>query len=75
MIDRGTKYTLSADCRLARGNPQWPGVLGSFSESKMSWYTFLVDLKAHSTTCEKNQPIRVFNTFNLKKTVRFETIS
>jgi hypothetical protein len=29
----GTKYTLSAECGLARGNPHQPGVLDLFSQS------------------------------------------
>ena len=28
----GTLYKLSVDCRLARGNPQWPGILDWFSK-------------------------------------------
>jgi hypothetical protein len=38
---------------LARGNPQWPGVLDWFSKSKISWFNFLVGLKAQSKCCEK----------------------
>jgi hypothetical protein len=33
MIDLGTQSTIGACCGLARGNPQWPGVLGLFSKS------------------------------------------
>ena len=32
-FDLGTQSTIDTDCRLARGNPQWPGVLRLFSKS------------------------------------------
>jgi hypothetical protein len=41
----GTKSTLSEDCRLARGNPQCPGISGLFNESKISQSNYLMDVK------------------------------
>ncbi len=32
-FDSGTKCKLTAECGLARGNPQWPRVLDLFSKS------------------------------------------
>jgi hypothetical protein len=52
--DVGTQYKLSAECGLARGNPQSPGDLGLFSKSNISWFHFLVDLKEQSTHREKD---------------------
>jgi hypothetical protein len=51
-VGAGTKCKLSAECRLARGNPQWPGVLDWFSQSKISGFNFLVDLKEQPTHSE-----------------------
>ena len=31
-VGAGTKSTIDTNCRLARGNPQWLGVLDLFSE-------------------------------------------
>jgi hypothetical protein len=45
MFSSGTKYKLSPECGLARGNPQRPGVLDLFSKFKMSLFNFLADLK------------------------------
>ncbi len=39
-IDLGTKCKLSTVCGLARGNPQWPGVLDLFRKPKISQFTF-----------------------------------
>ncbi len=50
MFSSGTKSILDPFCRLARGNPQFPGVLGLSSESKLSQFIFLVDLKVQSKT-------------------------
>ena len=38
------------DCGLARGNPQWLGVLYLFSKPRIYQFNFLVDLKAQSPT-------------------------
>ncbi len=48
MIDSGTQSTIGALCGLARGNLQLMGVIGLFSESKISRSNFLVDLKVQS---------------------------
>ena len=53
MFDLGTKSKISPLCGLARGNPQWSGVLGLFSKFKISGFNFLMDLKVQSTTSEK----------------------
>jgi len=45
MIDLGTQYKLSVDCRLARGNIPFPGLLGLLSEPKTSQSNLLVELK------------------------------
>ena len=54
IIDLGTKYTLSIDCRLDRRNPQFPGVLYLSSKSKISRFNFLVGFIAQSEHREKN---------------------
>jgi hypothetical protein len=41
---------------LARGNPQWPGVLDLFRKPKISWSNFLADLKAQSKRRDKKMP-------------------
>jgi len=33
-FDVGTKCKLSPECRLARGNPQWPGIIDLVSKPK-----------------------------------------
>jgi hypothetical protein len=38
-------FILSAECRLARGHPQWSGILDSFGQSEISGSTFWVDLE------------------------------
>jgi hypothetical protein len=48
-FDSGTKSIIGMFCRLARGNPQWPGVLDWFRKPKISWFKFLVDLEVKST--------------------------
>lgn len=55
---QGTKCKLATECGLARGNPQWPGVLGLSSEAEISRSNFLVDLKAQSTNCNKLRQVR-----------------
>ena len=35
MIDIGTQCKISAECRLARGNPQWPGIIDLSVKPKM----------------------------------------
>jgi hypothetical protein len=47
-FDAGTQSTIGALCGLARGNLQLMGVIGLFSESKISRSNFLVDLKVQS---------------------------
>jgi hypothetical protein len=44
----GTKPTIGPLCGLAMGNLQFPEILGLSSESKISWFNFLVDLKVQS---------------------------
>jgi len=56
----GTKYTPGPLCGLARGNLQWPEVLDWFSESKLSRFTFLVDLKTQYKHIEANYAVRMF---------------
>ncbi len=46
----GTKSLIGASCGLVRGNPQWPGILDLFSESKLSQSDFMVDMKEQFTT-------------------------
>jgi hypothetical protein len=65
-FDLGTQYKISPLCGLARGNPQWPRVLGLSSKSKISRVNFLVELKEQSTQCEKNRFVRIYN-FELEK--------
>ena len=60
MIDRGTKCKLGPLCGLARGNPQWPLVINLISESKISQFNFLVDLKTQSAHCDKQCTVRMF---------------
>ena len=40
-FDLGTQCKIGAECGLARGNPQWPGVLGLFIKSE------IVGIKMH----------------------------
>jgi hypothetical protein len=54
-IDSGTKHKLSAECRLARGNLQWPGFLDLFIEPKISRFNYFADLKVQSTRCKSDQ--------------------
>jgi len=63
-FDSGTQYTLSPECGLARGNPQLPGILDLFSESKISSFNFLVDLKVQPKLHDKNWPVRFGNLQN-----------
>ena len=53
----GTKSKLSPECRLARGNIQFPGVLDWFSKPILSQSNFLVDLKKQSATQLQNGQI------------------
>ena len=50
--------TIVTDCRLARENPHWPGILDLFGQSKITSFEFLVDLKVQSKHLNKNCPIR-----------------
>ena len=49
MFYSGTEYTIGTLYRLDRGNPQRPGILDLFRKPKISWFNFLVGLKAQST--------------------------
>jgi hypothetical protein len=44
-FDLGTQCTLATECGLGRRNIQFPGILGLFSEPKISWFNFFVDWK------------------------------
>ena len=44
-FDAGTQYTLSPACGLVRGNIQWPRTIGLSTESKISGFNFLEELK------------------------------
>jgi hypothetical protein len=48
---------LSTECGLVRGNLQWIRVLDLVSESKISWFNFLLDLKEHSIQCDKQRTV------------------
>ena len=54
-FDSGTQYKIGNICGLDRRNLPYPGILDLFSEPKISWFNFLVDLKEKSTHCEKNR--------------------
>jgi hypothetical protein len=56
-MEGGTKCKIGPLCGLAKRNLQFPEILGLSSESKISWFNFLVDLKEQSTLCEKNHPV------------------
>jgi len=56
----GAHYKLSPQCRLIRGNPQWPGDIDLLRKYKISWFIFLVSLTAQSTRCNKSLPDRIF---------------
>jgi len=72
-FDSGTQYTLGPFCRLARGNPQWPGVLDWFSEYEIPRFNFLLDLKMQSKHCDKNRPFRMYTKlFGVKKWLNME---
>jgi hypothetical protein len=62
-VEAGTTSKLSPECGLARGNPQWPGVLDLFRNPKISRFNFLVDLKAQSTQCGGQSTVQMFKTF------------
>jgi hypothetical protein len=47
-FDYGTKSTTDTDCGLARGNPQWLGVLGLFGQSKITLFDFWMGLTVQS---------------------------
>jgi len=46
--EAGTQSTISTLCGLARGNPQWTGILGLFRKNELPWFNFLMDLKEQS---------------------------
>ncbi len=73
-IDKGTKSKLSTECRLARGNPQVPGIVNLFSQPKLSRINFMLDLKAHSKTPRKESPnsVRKFTKFRGKNMLEYE---
>ncbi|MEX1329421.1 MAG: hypothetical protein AB1Z29_21685, partial [Desulfobacterales bacterium] len=54
---------LSTECGLVRGNLQWIRVLDLVSESKISWFNFLLDLKEHSIQCDKQRTVHMFKPF------------
>jgi hypothetical protein len=53
IVGGGTKCKHGPLCRLVRVNPQWPGISDLFSESKITRFNFLMDLKEQSTRCDK----------------------
>ena len=61
------KSKLDPYCGLARGNPKWPFGLGLFRKSKISWFNFLVDLKAQSTISEKLPSSDVYKIIEVEK--------
>ena len=56
MNQHGTQYKLVTECGLDRRNIQFEGVLDLFSEPKITWSNFLVDLKVQSSYCIKIRP-------------------
>jgi hypothetical protein len=80
-FDSGTKSTIATKCGLARGNLQWPEILGLFSKPKISRSNFLVDLKVQSTRCDKQRTVRMFTKilrltdFEIKTIFRFLKVS
>ena len=55
-FDWGTQSKIGPLCGLVRGNLQFPSILGLFSEPKISWFDFLVDLKVQSKRRDKKMP-------------------
>jgi len=68
----GTKSILGPFCGLARGNSQWPGVLGFLSEPKISRFNSLMNFQEQFTHYEKSRSDRTFAELLSLKIVEYE---